>query len=127
MKKILVSLLTVFIMVGCSEESFEPIDLSSSEVPESLEISDIMGIKVESTIVSDEIKMNVKLPYSGEYRIKIRDIGRNIVSQEKIIANAGDNILKVYTKSLNDDGYSLELTDNNNKVLGVTSIIVKNN
>ena len=114
-------------MVGCSEESFEPIDLSSSEVPESLEISDIMGIKVESTIVSDEIKMNVKLPYSGEYRIKIRDIGRNIVSQEKIIANAGDNILKVYTKSLNDDGYSLELTDNNNKVLGVTSIIVKNN
>lgn len=127
MKKILVSLLTAFIMVGCSEESFEPIDLSSSEVPESLEISDIMGIKVESTIVSDEIKMNVKLPYSGEYRIKIRDIGRNIVSQEKIIANAGDNILKVYTKSLNDDGYSLELTDNNNKVLGVTSIIVKNN
>jgi uncharacterized lipoprotein NlpE involved in copper resistance len=127
MKKILVSVLMVFIMVGCSEDNFEPIDLSVSEVPESLEINDIMGIKVESTIVSDEIKMNVKLPYTGEYRIKIRDIGRNIVSQEKIIANAGDNILKVYTKSLNDDGYSLELTDSNNKVLGVTSIIVKNN
>lgn len=127
MKKILVSVLIVFIMIGCSEDNFEPIDLSVSEVPESLEINDIMGIKVESTIVSDEIKMNVKLPYTGEYRIKIRDIGRNIVSQEKIIANAGDNILKVYTKSLNDDGYSLELTDNNNKVLGVTSIIVKNN
>lgn len=127
MKKILVSVLMVFIMVGCSEENFEPIDLSVSEVPESLEIDGIMGIKVESAIVSDEIKMNVKLPYTGEYRIKIRDIGRNIVSQEKIIANAGDNILKVYTKSLNDDGYSLELTDNNHKVLGITSIIVKNN
>lgn len=127
MKKILVSILMAFIVVGCVDDIFEPLDLTSSEVPETLEINDIMGIKVESAIVSDEIKMNVKLPYTGEYRIKIRDISRNIVSQEKIIANEGDNILKVYTKSLNDDGYSLELTDNNHKVLGITSIIVKNN
>lgn len=127
MKKFLVSTLIVIFIVGCSRDEFEPLDLNQSEIPESLMINDIMGIKVESTIVSDEIKMNVKLPYTGEYRIKIRDISRNIVSQEKIIANEGDNILKVYTKSLNDDGYSLELTDNNNKVLGITSIIVKNN
>lgn len=126
MKKILIVFASLFLIVSCQQdEMFSPIDVTEA-VPNSLSIDDLMGIKVESTIVYDEVKMNVKLPYTGEYRIKIRDIGKKLISQEKIIANEGDNLLKVYVSSLPNDGYTLELTDINHKILGITTIIVNN-
>ena len=126
MKKILIVFASLFLIVSCQQdEIFLPTDITE-EVPQSLLIDDLMGIKVESTIVYDEVKMNVKLPYTGEYRIKIRDIGKKLISQEKIIANEGDNLLKVYVSSLPNDGYTLELTDINHKILGITTIIVNN-
>lgn len=125
MKKLIVSL--VFIgLLGCTHDILEPMDLNQVEVPESLLIGDISGVKVESTIVSDEVRMNAKLPYTGTYRIKIRDIGKKLISQEKITANEGDNLLKVYVSSLPNDGYTIELTDENNRILGITTIIVNN-
>ena len=126
MKKILIVFVTLFLIASCQQdEMFSPIDVTEA-VPNSLSIDDLMGIKVESTIVYDEVKMNVKLQYTGEYRIKIRDIGKKLISQEKIIANEGDNLLKVYVSSLPNDGYTLELTDINHKILGITTIIVNN-
>ena len=125
MKKLLL-VFSLFLTIGCTQDIFEPIDLTENEVPNSLLIDDLMGIKVESTIVSDEVKMNVKLPYTGLYRIKIRDIGKKLISQEKITANAGDNLKNVYVSSLSNDGYTIELADNDHKVLGVTTIIVNN-
>lgn len=125
MKKVLL-LLSVFLLVGCMDDDIiSPID-DIVEVPESLEIADIQGLKVESTIVSDEVRMNIKLPYTGTYRVKIRDISKNLISQEKLDAKEGDNILKVYVSSLENDGYTLELTDDNHDIIGIASIVVNN-
>jgi len=125
MKKVLV-LLSLVLLMGCvKDEILSPID-NTIEVPESLVIGDLQGIKVESTIVTDEVKMNIKLPYTGTYRVKIRDIGKELISQEKLQANEGDNILKVYVSSLSNDGYTLELTDDNHDIIGITSIVVNN-
>jgi len=125
MKKVLV-LLSLVLLMGCvKDEILSPID-NTVEVPESLVIGDLQGIKVESTIVTDEVKMNIKLPYTGTYRVKIRDIGKELISQEKLQANEGDNILKVYVSSLSNDGYTLELTDDNHDIIGITSIVVNN-
>jgi hypothetical protein len=104
------------------DDFIEPINLV--EVPESLEIADMQGLKLESTIVSDEVRMNVKLPYGGVYRIKIRDISKNLVSQEKIEGDEGDNILKVYVSSLENDGYIIELTDDAHDIIGLTTFVV---
>jgi hypothetical protein len=49
-----------------------------------------------------------------------------LVSQEKLDANEGDNILKVYVSSLENNGYTLELTDDNHDIIGITSIVVNN-
>ena len=124
MKKLLfISLLLSLTLSSCMrDEIFEPI---VNEVPKSLEIAEIQGIKLESTIVTDEVNMNVKLSYTGTYRIKIRDIGRNLVSQEQIDAKVGDNILKVYVKSLPSDSYTIELTDSTNEVIGLTTFVVQ--
>jgi hypothetical protein len=125
MKKVLL-LLSVFLLVGCMDDDIiSPID-DIVEVPASLQIEDVQGLKVESTIVSDEVRMNIKLPYTGTYRVKIRDISKNLVSQEKLDANEGDNILKVYVSSLENNGYTLELTDDNHDIIGITSIVVNN-
>lgn len=125
MKKVLL-LLSVFLLIGCMDDDIiSPID-NIVEVPESLQIADVQGLKVESTIVSDEVRMNIKLPYTGTYRVKIRDISKNLVSQEKLNADEGDNILKVYVSSLENNGYTLELTDDNHDIIGIASIVVNN-
>ena len=124
MKKVLL-LLSVFLLIGMDDDIISPID-DIVEVPESLQIADIQGLKIESTIVSDEVRMNIKLPYTGTYRVKIRDIGKNLVSQEKLNADEGDNILKVYVSSLENNGYTLELTDDNHDIIGIASIVVNN-
>jgi len=124
MKKLLV-LISLIIIAGCSpDEILSPIDVNV-DVPKSLQIDDIMGIKLESTIVSEDVSMNVKLPYSGVYRIKIRDIGNNLISQEKITADEGDNILKVYISALEKDGYTIELADSNHTTLGKSTFVVQ--
>jgi hypothetical protein len=122
MKK-LVLLLTLFLLVGCmKDEIIEPINLV--EVPESLQIEELQGLKLESTIVSNEVRMNVKLPYTGTYRIKIRDISKDLISQEKIQGQEGDNLLKVYVTSLSKDGYIIELTNDNHELIGLTTFVV---
>lgn len=123
MKKLLILLSLIFV-IGCSpDEIISPIDLTQ-EVPESLQIDDLQGLKLESTIVSDEVRMNVKLPYTGTYRIKIRDISKELVSQEKIQGQEGDNLLKVYVTSLPKDGYIIELTNDIHDLIGLTTFVV---
>lgn len=122
MKKIL-SLLTILLFIGCAQD--QPfIEEVSIDVPEILQIKEVQGLKVESIIVEEEVRMNVKLPYSGQYRIKIRNIEGTMVSQEIITANVGDNLLKVYVSTLPASSYKLELTDVEHKVLGVETIVV---
>lgn len=124
MKKILL-LSSLLLIVGCSpDEIISPIDDTNVDIPESLIIDDIQGLKLESTIVSDEVRMNIKLPYTGEYRVKIRDISKQLISQEKINGKEGDNLLKVYVTSLDKDGYIIELADESHNILGLTTFVV---
>ena len=122
MKKIL-SLLLILIVLGCAQEEIY-IEQVSIDIPKALEIKELVGLKIESVIVEEEVRMNVKLPYSGEYRIKIRDIEGTLISQEIILANMGNNLLKVYVSTLPSSSYKLELTDLNHKLLGAETIVV---
>jgi len=122
MKKLLL-LLPILMFLGCAQD--EPfIEEVSFDLPKSLEIKELTGLKLESIIVEEEVRMNVKLPYSGEYRIKIRDIEGTLISQEIILANMGNNLLKVYVSTLPSSSYKLELTDLNHKLLGAETIVV---
>ena len=122
MKKLL-TLISVLFLISCTQEQIY-IEEVSIVVPEALEIKEIQGLKVESFIVEEEVLMNVKLPYTGEYRIKIRNIEGEMVSQEIIAANEGNNLLKVYVSTLPSSSYTLELSDITHKVLGVETIVV---
>lgn len=122
MKK-LFTILTLVLIVGCAQDDLK-IEELSIEVPEVLQIKNTVGIKTEFAIVQEEVRMNVKLPYSGQYRVKLRDIEGTMVSQEVILANIGNNLLKVYVSTLPKSSYIIELADLDHKVLGRETIVV---
>lgn len=124
MKKLL-TIITILFLVSCTEEIVSP-DIQVIDVPQSLQINKLVGIKTESIIVQNEVRMNVKLDYPGEFRIKLRDIEGELVSQEKVNGIEGNNLFKVYVSTLPSSSYSLQLTDINHNVLGVETIVVTN-
>ena len=123
MKKLLVTSLVLLSLSSCmKDEILEPINIVN--VPESLIIDDIQGLKLESSIVSEEVQMNVKLSYDATYRIKIRDFSGELISQEKIDGIKGDNLLKVYVSSLPKDSYTIELTTEDGSIIGKSTFVV---
>ena len=71
--------------------------------------------------VTNKVAINAKSDVAGSYRIKIIDIAGRVVSQDKITAEAGDNILNVYTTALDKSSYQVHIVDNFNNVLGIES------
>jgi hypothetical protein len=100
--------------------------ISFTHVPEELKIQEASGIKLQSNIVSNEVNINVKLPSDGTYKIKLLDLTNKVVSQEKITANQGDNLLKIYVKSLPVSSYKVELLTESNMLLGKEIFAIKN-
>lgn len=120
MKKV-ISILILLLVVSCVRDEEFIID-PIVEVPESLFIEDLVGIKLENSIVYDRVAMNVKLPADGLYRVKIRHgLNNELISQEKLQGKEGDNILKVYVNTLDASSYKLELAKENHTVIGITS------
>ena len=117
MKKILIVALVMFGLTGCyKDDLLQPIP----EVKEQLQIKDAVGIKLESTFVTTEVAMNVKMEVSQSVTIKIFDISNRVVSKETMSVKAGDNILKVYTSALPSSAYRIGLFDSKNIQLGIT-------
>ena len=119
MKKI-TTLLALLNLLGCAKDELE-FEAPFAEVPEALQIMDPIGLKLESAIVTNKVAINAKFDIDGTYRIKIIDISGKVVSQDKITATAGDNLLNIYTTALDKSSYQVYITDNFNNVLGIES------
>jgi hypothetical protein len=118
MKKVLLVLFGVIILVGCRKS---PINIIEPANPiAELKMSANAGIKLQSTFVTSEVAMNVKLETAGNVTVKILDIANRVVSKETMYANSGDNILKVYTTALPASAYRIALYDANGKMIGIT-------
>ena len=117
MKKILIVVILTIGLSGCYKDDFiQPIP----DVKEQLQIKDAVGIKLESTFITSEVAMNVKMEVAQSVTIKIFDISNRVVSKETIDVKAGDNILKVYTSALPSSAYRIGLFDSKNNQLGIT-------
>lgn len=95
-------------------------------VPENLIIDEPTGIKLESYIVTNQVSINAKLPAEGTYRIKLYDFSNTLVSQERITAKAGDNLLNIYVSALPVSSYRVELYTESNNLLGKEVFAIKN-
>lgn len=118
MKKLLILSACVIIFSGCSKDDILPV--ADTNVKDELKITGNVGIKLETSFVSSEVAMNVKLENAGTVTIKIMDISNRVVSKEQVSVKVGDNLLKVYTTALPSSAYRIGLYDSNNNLLGIT-------
>ena len=124
MKK-LTYLFFLILAVSCYSDD-ELIQDELTVIPEELMIPEIQGIKLASQLVDEEVSINVKLPEAGTYRVKIRhSMTDRLVSQEELVGKQGDNILKIYVRTLPISSYKIELVSSNNKVIGVETFGIK--
>ena len=117
MKKLLLITISLIFLNGCSKDELDPY---VNQVKPELQILNKVGIKLESSFVTSEVQMNVKLETSDNVTIKIFDISNRVVSKEQVEAKKGDNILKVYTSSLPISAYRVGLYDSKNNQIGIT-------
>ena len=107
MKKLLLFTLTLLVLSCTKDLDYDVVEYTI--VPEKLVIAEDAGLRLASNIVHGNVDINVKLPSAGTYRIRVLDLTNRIVSQDKIHAPKGDNILKVYVSTLPDQSYTVEL------------------
>mgnify|MGYP003637374910 FL=1 len=124
MKKIFLITLSLLILSCAKDLEYDIVDFTF--VPDGLVIAEDAGLRLASNIVHGNVDINVKLPAAGTYRIRVLDITNRIVSQEKIEAPKGDNILKVYVSTLPDQSYTVELLTNEGSLLGKDVFAIQN-
>ena len=107
MKKLLLFTLSLLVLSCAKDLDYDVVEYTL--VPEKLVIAEDAGLRLASNIVHGNVDINVKLPSAGTYRIRVLDLTNRIVSQDKIQAPKGDNILKVYVSTLPDQSYTVEL------------------
>lgn len=117
MKKRIIAMMLVLAAAACTQDS-DYIDIPTTQVKNTLTVEGVQGLKLESYIVTNQVKINSKLPSAGTYKIKIYDFNGEVVSQEKIEGKEGDNILSIYVSALPVSSYSVELQTADNKVIG---------
>ena len=117
MKKICLIAVTAILFMGCTKtEIVVPQPTAGSE----LKINSVVGIKLQSPFVINEVAMNVKSETAQTVTIKIFDISNRVVSKSTMSVKAGDNIVKVYTSALPSSAYRIGLFDASNKMLAIT-------
>lgn len=117
MKKRIIAMMLILAAAACTEDSqydYAP----EVKADNALVVEGVQGLKLESYIVTNQVKINSKLPSAGTYKIKIYDFNGEVVSQEKIEGKEGDNILNIYVSALPVSSYTVELQTADNKVIG---------
>lgn len=122
MKKLL-SILLLLVVFGCMKDPIDDYEITK-DVPESLQIVEPIGLKLENTFVTNKVSINAKFDKMGTYKIRIVDIAGRVVSSEKISADEGDNLLTVYTTALDKSSYQVHILDQFNNVLGIESFVM---
>jgi len=121
MKKSILNIFMLLMFIACvSDQELEIIPIDQ-EMPEALVIDQVTGLKLENYIVFEEVRINAKLPIDGYYRIKIKHgMTNKLLAQERLKGKEGDNLLKVYVRTVKSSSYKLVLTTDNNDIIGLT-------
>jgi hypothetical protein len=112
MKKIL--FIFVILLVGCTK-----VDIPPPTMP----VEKIFSVS-ESSIVNGQ-SIHFDLPSTGVYTLSLIDKqSGQVVSRERFTGQYGENVKKIYTKSLSVKYLYLLLEDVTKKEIGKTTIII---
>jgi len=121
MKSSIINIIMILTFVACvTDDDLEIIPIDQ-EIPAELFIAETAGLKLQSSVLTEEVRINAKLPADGHYRIKIRHgLNDRLISQERLYAKEGDNLLKVYVRTIEASSYKLVLTTDDHQIIGIT-------
>mgnify|MGYP003645993007 CR=1 FL=1 len=119
MKKILFILL----ILGCAKDEYSDFQPLNPDTIDKMAISDVTGLKFEGSNITDGSKFNLKVLEVGEYTIEVRDYFKNLTSKSIINAKSGDNVMKFYTKALQDGDYTILIGKDGNQIYNVKLVI----
>ena len=114
MKKLLFVLFAIMVITGCRK------DMSTPLATNPLDIKANVGVALQTTFVTTDVKINVKSDIAQNVTIKILDISNRAVSKSTTDVVAGDNILTVYSATLPTAAYRLAVYDSKGTLLAVT-------
>ena len=113
MKKIVLILL--ILLVGCTKPELP--------LPEVLTNDNIFSVKESSVTNGQSIYFN--LPSAGTYTLTLIDKeSGQVISRERFIGQNGENVKKIYTKSISVKYLYLLLEDVTKKEIAKTTIII---
>ena len=115
MKKLLFVLFGIMVIVGCRKDV-----VNTPVATNPLDIKASVGVALQTTFVTGDVKMNVKSDNAQTVTVKILDIANRAVSKSTTDVVAGDNILTVYTAALPTAAYRLAIYDNKGNLLAIT-------
>jgi hypothetical protein len=92
----------------------------SNPVQNPLAITSSVGVALQTTFVTTDVKMNVKTDAAQTVTVKILDIANRVVSKSTSDVVSGDNILTVYAAALPTAAYRLAVYDSRGKLLAIT-------
>lgn len=114
MKKIL--LIGMILLWGCSKPELP--------MPEVVAKDDIFSVS-ESSVTNGQ-SIHFDIPVAGVYTLTLTDkTSGQVVSREKFTGQYGENVKKIYTKSIPGKYLYLSLEDINKKEINKTTIIIK--
>jgi hypothetical protein len=114
MKRIIL-LLFVVAVVSCTKIEIEPIPQPTNEK---------VFTKTENTVIDGQY-IYFDLPSAGVYTLTLIDKNTNqIISRERFAGKNGENIKKVYTKSIKSRYLYLLLEDVTKTEIGKTTLII---
>ena len=117
MKKVSLVLFGLILFVGCRKVD---IPMQPQVISDNLKISSSVGLKLETSFITNEVAMNIKSDVAQTVTVKIFDISNRVVSKSTSEVKVGDNILRVYTSALPSSAYRIALYDATGNMLTIT-------
>ena len=97
-------LFTLFLACAPDRDEFISYNMNTNT---KLEIADLEGLSFENSSITDGTEFNFKTQTAGKYTLEIRDHFRTLISKSIIDAQVGDNVMKFYTRALQNSDYTI--------------------
>ena len=112
-----------FLFLACTKDDYSDFQTLNPNIAGDMAIADVTGLKFEGSNITDGSKFNLKVLEEGEYSIEVRDYFKNLTSKSIIDAKSGDNVLKFYTRALQDGDYTITINKNGLELHNIKLVI----
>ena len=109
-------LFTLFLACAPDRDEFISYNMNTNK---KLEIADLEGLLFENSSITDGTEFNFKTQTAGKYTLEIRDHFKTLISKSIINAEVGDNVIKFYTKALQNSDYTILIKKDGNTIYNV--------